>query len=58
MMQSADHREGGDLPPIVGLALAEVGGVLIEREVDPGSVIVNDCALDWVLRRDSPMARY
>jgi hypothetical protein len=53
MMHPADHREGGDLPPIVGLALAEFGGILIEREVDPGSVIVNDCALDGVLRRDS-----
>ncbi len=28
------------------------GGVLAEREVDPGSVIVNDCALDGVLKRD------
>jgi hypothetical protein len=25
MMQPADHREGDDLPPIGGLALAEVG---------------------------------
>jgi transcriptional regulator of acetoin/glycerol metabolism len=53
MMHPADHREGDDLPPIVGLALAECGGVLAEREVGPGSVIVNDCALDGVLRRDS-----
>jgi len=40
MMQSADHREGDHLPPIVGLALTEFGGVLAEREVGPGSVIV------------------
>ena len=41
MMQPADHREGDDLPPIGGLALAEVGGVLAEREVGPGAVIVS-----------------
>ena len=35
MMQPADHREGDDLPPIRRLALAEVGGVLAEREVGP-----------------------
>jgi hypothetical protein len=52
MMQPADHREGVDLPSIDRLALAGFGGVLAEREVDPGSVIVNDCALDGVLRRD------
>jgi hypothetical protein len=52
MMQPADHREGDDLSPIRGLALAEFGGVLAEREVDPGSMIVNDCAPDVVLRRD------
>ena len=40
MMQPADHRECDDLPPIGGLALAEFGGVLVEREVGPGSVIV------------------
>ena len=40
MMQPADHREGDDLPPIGGLALAELRGVLIEREVGPGAVIV------------------
>ena len=33
MMQLADHREGDDLPPIGGLALAEFGGVLVEREL-------------------------
>jgi hypothetical protein len=53
MMQPADHREGDNLSPIGGLALAEFGGVLIEREVGPGAVIVNDCALDGVLRRDT-----
>jgi len=52
MMQPADHREGDDLSPIDGLALAGFGSVLAEREVGPGSVIVNDCALDRVLRRD------
>ena len=40
MVQPADHREGDDLPLIGGLALAGLGGVLIEREVGPGSVIV------------------
>ena len=40
MMQSADHRKCDDLPPIGGLALAEVGGVLAESEVGPGSAIV------------------
>jgi len=40
MMQPADHRECDDLPPIGGLALADFGGVLVEREVGPGSVIV------------------
>ena len=40
MMQPADHREGDDLPPIGGLALAVFGGVLVEREVGPGAVIV------------------
>ena len=33
MMQATDHREGDDLPPIGGIALAELGGVLVEREV-------------------------
>ena len=49
MMQSADHREGDDLPPIRRLALAEVGGVLAEREVGPRSVIVLE-----VLLQDAP----
>jgi hypothetical protein len=49
MMQPADHRERDDLPPIGGLALAEVGGVLAEREVGPGSVIVLE-----VLPQDAP----
>ena len=49
MMQPADHREGDDLPPIGGLAPAEVGGVLAEREVGPGSVIVLE-----VLAQDVP----
>ena len=40
MMQSADYREGDDLASIDGLALAGFGGVLAEREVGPGSVIV------------------
>ena len=40
MMQSPDHREGDDLPSIDGLTLAGFGGVLVEREVGPGSVIV------------------
>jgi hypothetical protein len=40
MMRPADHREGDDLPAILGLALAELGGVLAECEVGPGSVIV------------------
>ena len=49
MMQPADHRERDDLPPIGGLALAEVGGVLAEREVGPGAVIVLE-----VLPQDAP----
>ncbi len=40
MMQPADHREGDDLPPFRRLVLAAFGGVLVEREVGPGSVIV------------------
>jgi hypothetical protein len=56
MMQATDHRECDDLPSIYGLALAELGGVLVECEVGPGAVIVNDCALDGVLRRDSRSA--
>ena len=36
MTQPANHREGDDLPPIGGLALAEVGGVLAERELHEG----------------------
>jgi hypothetical protein len=36
MMQPADHREGDDLPPIGGLALAELGGLPSARWVrDP-----------------------
>ena len=49
MMQPADHREGDDLPSIDGLALAGFGGVLVEREVSPGSVIVLE-----VLPQDTP----
>ena len=49
MMQPADHREGDDLPPIGGLVLAEFGGVLVEREVGPGPVIVLE-----VLPQDAP----
>jgi hypothetical protein len=49
MMQPADHREGDDLPSIYGLALAWFGGVLVEREVGPGSVIVLE-----VLPKDAP----
>ena len=33
MMQSADRREGDDLPSIDGLGLAWFGGVLVEREL-------------------------
>ena len=40
MMQSADHGQTDDLPSIGGLALARFGGVLIEREVGSGAVIV------------------
>jgi hypothetical protein len=39
-MQPADHRKGDHLPSIGGLALAWFRGVLAEREVDSGSVIV------------------
>jgi hypothetical protein len=49
MMQPADHREGDDLPSIDGLALAGFRGVLVEREVSPGSVIVLK-----VLEKDAP----
>ena len=49
MMQSADHREGDDLPSIYGLPRAGFGGVLVEREVGPGSVIVLE-----VLPKDTP----
>ena len=49
MMQPADHREGDDLPPIRRLALAWFGGVLVEREVGPGAVIVLE-----VLPQDAP----
>jgi hypothetical protein len=34
------NRECDDLPPTGGLAPAEVGGVLAEREVGPGSMAV------------------
>jgi len=40
MMEPADHREGDDLPSVGGLALAGFRGVLVERQVGPGSVIV------------------
>jgi hypothetical protein len=49
MMQPADHREGDDLPPVRRLALAVFGGVLVEREVGPRSVIVLE-----VLPKDAP----
>jgi hypothetical protein len=49
MMEPADHREGDDFPSIDRLALARFGGVLIEREVGSGSVIVLD-----VLPQDAP----
>ena len=49
MMQPADHGKGGDLASIDGLALTRFGGVLIEREVGPGSVIVLE-----VLPQDAP----
>ena len=49
MMQSADHRQGDDLPSIDGLALARFRGVLVEREVSPASVVVLD-----VLPHDAP----
>ena len=40
MMQPADHRERDDLSPIGGLGRAELRGVLAEREVGSGAVIV------------------
>jgi len=49
MMQATDHRECDDLPPIGGIALAELGGVLVECEVGPGAVIVLE-----VLPQDAP----
>jgi hypothetical protein len=49
MVQATDHREGDDLPPVRRLALAEFGGVLVEREVGPGSVMVLE-----VLAQDAP----
>ena len=49
MMEPADHRKGDDVSPIDGLALAGFGGVLVEREVSPGSVIVLE-----VLPKDTP----
>jgi hypothetical protein len=49
MMQPADHREGDDVPPIVGFALTRFGGILIEREVGPEPMIVLE-----VLAQDAP----
>ena len=49
MMQSADHREGDDLPLIGGLPLAGFRSILFEREVGPGSVIVLE-----VVPQDAP----
>jgi hypothetical protein len=40
MMQPADHREGDDVPPIIGLALTRFGGILIKPEVGPEPMIV------------------
>ncbi len=40
MMQPADPRQGDHLAAMNGLAHAELGGVLVEREVGAGSVIV------------------
>ena len=51
MMQSADHRKGDDLAFIDGLALAEFGGVLVEREM--GSVAVIVVVRHNVIRRNS-----
>ena len=39
-MQPAGHRDGDDLAVIDGLLLARFGGVLVEREMGPGAVIV------------------
>ena len=33
MMQATDHRECDDLPPIGGIALAELGGVVVPQNV-------------------------
>jgi len=49
MMQTANHREGDDLPSIDGLSLAWFGGVLVEREVGPATVIVLE-----ILPEDAP----
>jgi hypothetical protein len=49
MMQATDHREGDDVSLIGGIALAELGGVLVECEVGPGAVIVLE-----VLPQDAP----
>ena len=49
VVQPADHREGDDLPPIVGFALTRFGGILIEREVGPEPMIVLE-----VLAQDAP----
>jgi len=35
MMQPADHQEADDVPFIGRFALADLGGVVAEREVDP-----------------------
>jgi hypothetical protein len=39
IVQSADHRDGDDLAPIRRVPLAELRGILVEREVGPGAVI-------------------
>jgi hypothetical protein len=49
MVQPADHQKDDDLPSIYGLARAWFGGILVECEVGPGSVIVLE-----VLPQDAP----
>ena len=49
MMQPADNREGDDRSPVRRLALAELRGVLAEREVGPEPMIVLE-----VLAQDVP----
>jgi hypothetical protein len=46
MMEPADHRKGDDVSPIGGLPLAGFRGVLVEREVGAGSVIVLELPQD------------